>query len=160
MDGLTDNVTWYFARGPRQSTSLDGSFSSKDPADQRVFNWTAVFDELADFEGNTRGVSGGVGAIVSVASSPPANTDRIDTGVIAPPQQGLQGSSADTADPAGVGPGPHGVLTDWNEITEYIKSLRSPRRPTTLVAADVTAGKDLFGNPAKGDCAGCHGGAK
>ncbi|NUO47800.1 MAG: hypothetical protein HOV80_02970, partial [Polyangiaceae bacterium] len=24
IDGLTDNITWYFARGPRQSTSLDG----------------------------------------------------------------------------------------------------------------------------------------
>jgi hypothetical protein len=37
-DGLTDNVTWYFARGPRQATSLDGSFASKHPEDQRVFN--------------------------------------------------------------------------------------------------------------------------
>ncbi|HEY0138726.1 MAG TPA: hypothetical protein VGB85_31795, partial [Nannocystis sp.] len=30
-DGLSDNVTWYFAKGPRQSTSLEGSFSKKDP---------------------------------------------------------------------------------------------------------------------------------
>src|SRR5439155_26669543 len=52
-DGLTDNVTWYFARGPRQSISLDGSFSSKDPHDQRIFNWTAIFDEISDFELNT-----------------------------------------------------------------------------------------------------------
>ena len=70
-DGLTDNVTWYFARGPRQSTSLDGSFASKDPDDQRIFNWTAIFDEVDDFENNTRGVSGGVGAIVSGVSAPP-----------------------------------------------------------------------------------------
>lgn len=160
VDGLTDNVTWYFARGPRQSTSLDGSFASKDGADQRILNWTAIFDEIADFEANTRGVSGGVGAIVSTISNPPVNTDRINTATTSPPQQGLQGSSDDTTNPAGMGPPPHGVLPDWLEIKEYIKSIRSPRRPTTLAAADVTAGKDLFGNTAKGNCVGCHSGAK
>lgn len=159
IDGLTDNVTWYFARGPRQSTSLDGSFATNDGTDQRIFNWTAIFDEIADFEGNTRGVSGGVGAIVSVVSNPPVNADRIDTGVIVPPQQGLQGSSADTADPMGAGPGPHSVLSDWKEVTEYIKTIRSPRRPVSLSAADVTAGKALFG-AAQGNCIGCHSGAK
>src|SRR5205085_4412365 len=41
-DGLSDNVTWYFGRGPRQSTSLDGSFSS-DGSVQRLFNWSAIF---------------------------------------------------------------------------------------------------------------------
>jgi hypothetical protein len=51
-DGLTDNVTFYFARGPRQSISLDGSFNSKDPKDQRILNWTAIVDEIADFELN------------------------------------------------------------------------------------------------------------
>ena len=50
IDGLTDNVTWYFARGPRQSTSLDGSFDSANGDDQRIFNWTAIFDEVADFD--------------------------------------------------------------------------------------------------------------
>jgi DNA-binding beta-propeller fold protein YncE len=153
IDGLTDNVTWYFARGPRQSTSLDGSFSKMDPTDQRIFNWTALFDEVADFEANTRGVSGGVGAIVSVANNPPMVSDRINTGAGNPPQQGLQGSSLATSlDP--------GALDDWLEITEYMKTIRSPRRPTNLVAADVTAGKALFGNAAQGNCIGCHSGSK
>ena len=49
-DGLTDNVTWFFGRGPRQSVSLDTSFSSKNPADQRLFNHTTNRDEVADFE--------------------------------------------------------------------------------------------------------------
>lgn len=40
-----------FARGPRQSTSLDGSFSKKDKNDRRILNWTAIVDELSDFEG-------------------------------------------------------------------------------------------------------------
>src|SRR6185369_10874731 len=105
-----------FARGPRQTVSLDGTFASKDATDQRIFYWTAIFDEVADFEGNTRGISGGVGAIVSVNNSPPTIADRINTAVEVPPQQGLQGSSADTASPAGVGAHPHGVLNDWSEI--------------------------------------------
>ncbi len=164
LDGLSDNVTWYFNRGPRQSVSLDGSFNSKDPNDQRIFNWTGIFDEVADFENNTRGVSGGVGAIVTVNNSPPLVADRLDIAAAdqpagTPPQQGLQGSAADTANPAGVGPHVHGVLNDWAEVTEYIKSIRSPRRPTNLVAADVMAGKTLFDSN-QGNCVGCHSGGK
>ena len=78
VDGLSDNVTWYFARGPRQTVSLDGTFNSADPTDQRILNWTGIFDEVADFESNVRGISGGVGAIVSTVSSPPVNSDRIN----------------------------------------------------------------------------------
>src|SRR5207248_1131833 len=42
VDALSDNVTWYFGRGPRQSTSLDGTFNKADGTDQRVLNWTAI----------------------------------------------------------------------------------------------------------------------
>jgi YVTN family beta-propeller protein len=160
VDGLTDAVTWYFARGPRQSTSLDGSFASSDPTDQRIFNWTAINDEVADFEGNVRGVSGGVGAIVSMASSPPVGTDRIDTAGTTPPQQGLQGSSSDVADPVGTSPHAHSLIGDWNDIRNYIRTIRSPRAPTTLVAADVDSGRAIFGSTAQGNCVGCHSGAK
>ncbi len=79
-DGQTDNVTWYFARGPRQTTSLDGTFDGQ--GNQRILNWTGIFDEVHDFELNTRGNSGGVGAIVhrtNDGSTPPRVTtsDRI-----------------------------------------------------------------------------------
>lgn len=158
FDGLSDNVTWYFNRGPRQSVSVEGSFASKDPTDQRIFNWTAIFDEIADLENNTRGISGGVGAIVSVNNSPPTNADRINTAAETPPQQGLQGSSADTANPTGVGPHPHSVLPDWSDITEYARSIRSPRRATNLDPVKVAAGKALFSGT--GNCVGCHSGAK
>jgi hypothetical protein len=158
IDGLTDDVTWYFARGPRQTISLDGSFASSDDTDQRIFNWSGIFDEVADFEGNVRGVSGGVGAIVSATSTPPVVADRINTATITPPQQGLQGSSAATADPAS-GASPHSVIGDWKDITAWVKTVRSPRRPTNLVAADVAAGKLLFGT-GQGNCVGCHSGAK
>lgn len=155
MDGLSDNVTWFFARGPRQSTSLDGSFSKKDKNDQRIFNWTAIVDEIADFEGNTRGISGGVGAIVSDKGPPPDVAHRITNAAHA----GLGGSSEDLADPAnplGIAPAP--VLEDWAQIKAYVQSIRPPRKPSNLDGAKIAAGKTLFVND--GSCIGCHGGDK
>lgn len=156
-DGLTDNVTWYFARGPRQSISLDGSFASNDHSDQRIFNWTAIFDEVDDFELNTRGVSGGVGAIVSALSTPPATGDRIDIAGLG--HAGLSGSAAKAADPSnplGLDPAPK--LRDWQQITRYMQTLRSPRAPVTLDPYAVEKGRELFTE--YGACQGCHGGDK
>lgn len=153
MDGLSDNVTWFFARGPRQSTSLDGSFSKKDKNDQRIFNWTAIFDEVADFEGNTRGISGGVGAIVSDKAPDVAN--RITNASHA----GLSGSSeqlADIQNPLGLAA--PSVLSDWEEIKAYVQTIRPPRKPSNLDGAKIAAGKTLFVND--GSCTGCHGGDK
>lgn len=151
IDGLSDNVTWYFARGPRQSTSLEGSFSKTNPADQRIFNWTSIFDEMADFEGNTRNVSGGKGAIVDAMDVP------INTATQTPPQQGLQGASDAFADPAGPS---DSSLADWNEITVYARGVRPPKRPVGLDATAVAAGKVIFESASQGNCVGCHSGSK
>jgi hypothetical protein len=157
VDGLSDNVTWYFARGPRQSTSLDGSFSKKDPADQRIFNWTAIFDEIADFELNTRGVSGGIGAIVSQTSAPPAAGDRIDIAKLG--HAGLSGSALQASDPSNpAGLAQAGILEDWKLVTEYVQTIRSPRASRAVDPAKVTAGRQLF--MVDGACQGCHGGDK
>ena len=65
-DGRTDQVTWSFEAGPRQTVSLDGTFSNTDHlGDQRLLNWSPVRDENEDFEQNTRSVSGGRGFIVT-----------------------------------------------------------------------------------------------
>src|SRR5262245_8184584 len=61
--GRTDNVTWHFDAGPRQTIPLDGMFDKNNFHDQRVLNWSAVRDENPDFELNTRGVFGGRGLI-------------------------------------------------------------------------------------------------
>jgi DNA-binding beta-propeller fold protein YncE len=156
-DGLTDNVTWYFARGPRQATSLDGSFASKHPEDQRIFNWTAIFDEVDDFEGNTRDISGGIGAIVNAVSSPLQTSDRIDFAGLG--HAGLNGSSIQASNPDNplmfaLPP----KLKDWAEITAYMQTIRSPRAPTALDAGLVEQGKKLF--TSDGACQGCHGGEK
>jgi DNA-binding beta-propeller fold protein YncE len=56
--GRSDNVTWMFEAGPRQTISLDGMFDQKRRriVHPRILNWSAVRDENADFELNTRGV--------------------------------------------------------------------------------------------------------
>lgn len=157
MDGLSDNVTWFFARGPRQSTSLDGSFSKKDPNDQRIFNWTAIVDEMSDFEGNTRGISGGVGAIVHTKSTPPAATDRIDLAAIG--HAGLAGSAEQVVDQSNpLALAQPNVLSDWEEIKEYAKTIRSPRKASNLDGSKIAAGRTIF--QGDGTCQGCHGGDK
>jgi hypothetical protein len=156
-DGLSDNVTWYFARGPRQSTSLDGTFGSKHKEDQRFLNWTAIKDQITDFEDNTRDISGGVGAIVNNLSVPPATADRID--FVGLGHANLNGSSeqaADKTNPLNFAVAPK--LDDWAEITAYIQTIRSPRAPKNLDPKKVEAGKELFST--YGSCNGCHSGEK
>ncbi|MDP9033597.1 MAG: hypothetical protein M3O50_02230 [Myxococcota bacterium] len=155
-DGLTDNVTWYLGRGPRQSPSLDGSFvkgptAKNDPTDYRINSWEAVQDEIADHEGAIRSLSGGVGAIVKDPALSFAS--RLDA---TPPQTGLNGSSLTLADPANPGHFPvASVLSDWQKIVTWARIVRSPRRPTNLDSAKVTAGQALF---TTANCQGCHGG--
>jgi len=95
--GLTDGVTWMFGDGPRQTISMERTGEHPQPGaienlinstgapllpdfKQRVLNWSAVRDEIQDFELNIRGVSGGQGLIrdgnAVVNLVPTANTGR------------------------------------------------------------------------------------
>jgi YVTN family beta-propeller protein len=165
-DGLTDNVTWYFPRGPRQTISLDGTYDANGA--QRVLNWTAMFDEVHDFELNVRNNSGGVGAIVhreGDGATPPRVTvgDRIvfdgTTGTApqvptASSHAGLDGSTRLLMPEflANV----RSAIDDWKQIDLYVRSLRAPRAPSNLRAEDIAAGRALF---ERASCQGCHGGA-
>jgi YVTN family beta-propeller protein len=71
---LADSVTWMFADGPRQSISMESTFTfgqaviengaPKLPdSHQRALNWSAIRDSVQDFERNIRAVSGGGGLI-------------------------------------------------------------------------------------------------
>src|SRR5207247_126822 len=60
-DGLTDNVTWSFPDGPRQTLPLDAFFAKDNPVDQRISNWNAVRGSVTDFNNNSRAVQGGKG---------------------------------------------------------------------------------------------------
>lgn len=158
--GLSDNVTWSFVAGPRQTLDTSATFDSSGTV-QRILNWTAIFDEIHDFELNTRGVAGGVGAIVHTLSNPPVVGDRIDfvgTGGVPDPDNGFNVGSVkgvnDTGGTVnGVAAGP-GQLSDWDEIFAYIQSIRSPRGRTELVG-DPVAGRAIFD---QANCEFCHGG--
>jgi YVTN family beta-propeller protein len=56
--GLTDGVVWQFAAGPRKSVPLNATFNPHNKSEQRVLNYSAIFDEVEDFETNIRNISG------------------------------------------------------------------------------------------------------
>lgn len=66
--GRSDNVTWMFANGPRQTIPLDATFSKTNPLDRRVENWSAVRSSVTEFNNNSRGVQGGLGFVEDFAS--------------------------------------------------------------------------------------------
>jgi YVTN family beta-propeller protein len=160
-DGLTDNITWSFAAGPRQSTSMDGSYSHGPGAQkQRVFNWTGIFDEMHDFERNTRDVQGGKGAVTrpdpNIAGAACGNlAQEVPIAISA---AGLGRSvKFDQDNTAG------NCRTDWDKIDAYAKTIRPPKALQKLDAASVARGATLFGEPNatqnNAACVRCHGGA-
>jgi hypothetical protein len=94
---------------------------------------------------------------VSADSTPPAVADRIDNAGLG--HAGLAGSSDQVSDPQNpLGLAAPSTHTDWQLITAYVQSIRSPRRPSNLDGSKVAAGKTLF--ESDGACVGCHGGDK
>jgi len=154
-DGLTDNITWVFAAGPRQTTPLDGTFSKTDSTDQRALNWTAIFDEIHDFELNTRGTSGGKGAITE-GTIPNDTAFRLSDGVVletARPETRNDNLSGSTKEVVRV----RAVTKDWDAIEEYVKHIHANHAPKPADAAAVARGRQLF---IDNNCFQCHGGAK
>jgi YVTN family beta-propeller protein len=153
-NGGTDNVTWSFPAGPRQSSDLAATFNANGSV-QRILNWTAIFDEVHDFELNTRGVANGTGAIVSDAAlnmdgtpNAAARIDIVGPGGTGDPQNAFNKGSAAAVAASGATP------EDWDAIEAYIRSIRAPRRRTVL-DGDPVAGRGVF---LEGNCQYCHGG--
>ena len=147
--GTTDNVTWVFPAGPRQTVDTAASFDISGNI-QRIFNWTAIFDEVHDFELNTRGVAGGVGAVVSNAGLDVANRlDFVGPGGVADPTNGFNVGSVKAFNEV------NGVLPDWDEIETFVSTIRAPNG-RTATAEDIEAGRTLFD---EANCEHCHGGA-
>jgi YVTN family beta-propeller protein len=155
-DGLTDNITWSFGAGPRQTTSQDGTFShGPGPQKQRILNWTGIFDEHHDFERNTRDVSGGLGAITTAANLADCNQLDKETQVDLKPGGvaigGLQKPLKELADdPTGC------QHHDWDDVEAYVKTIEPVHAKRVADAAQVARGRQLF---VDGGCAKCHGGA-
>ncbi len=145
-DGRTDNVTWSFEAGPRQTIPLDGTFSNTEGlADQRLLNWTPVRDENPDFELNTRGIFGGRGFITT-------NTDV-----------NLDGITPDS-DPnvRNYGPASSNRALQQDDITNWIAlAIRAPLAPPPT-SGNPARGREIFAAAAPGgaNCVACHSGAK
>jgi YVTN family beta-propeller protein len=147
-DGLSDGVVWAFASGPRKSVPLNGTFSPKNPTgDQRVLNYSGVFDELEDFELNIRGVSGGPGLIVlNGGTDQDPNVKAFD-----PPNAGRNQLHVNG-------------IPAWDAIVAWtqsrIASPVSPYRgvdPNSELGQQITQGRQLF---TQANCQACHGGGK
>jgi DNA-binding beta-propeller fold protein YncE len=159
-DGYSDNVTWIFGTGPRQTTSQDGTFShGAGVQKQRMMNWSAINDEHHDFERNTRGVSGGLGAITSAK---PGECDQLDKEIPVALTEGANPATPiaelgrplkELADDISIATCQH---KDWDDIDLFVRTIRPPRAAQTADRASVTRGAQLF---VDGGCAKCHGGA-
>jgi DNA-binding beta-propeller fold protein YncE len=172
-DGLSDGVTWFFARGPRRTISTAATYD--DDGNRRVMLWTGNIDEVHDIEGIVRSVTGGVGAITwQYTSANPKNDDRIlyDGSAVPPPpalmkptstlRNGLTGSlkallninsgalCTETSTVCDRSPS-----RQWDQIDAFVRSVRAPNRPTNLSPSQVERGASLFKS---GRCFGCHGG--
>jgi DNA-binding beta-propeller fold protein YncE len=162
-DGLTDNITWQFAAGPRQTTSQDGTFSHGAGAQkQRMLNWTGIFDEHHDFERNTRDVSGGLGAITTAAQMADCGQLDKETQValtfvngsgMTVPIGGLQRPLAELANDSTVAICGH---KDWDDIEAFVKQIAPVKALRATDAQAVTRGRQVFTD---GNCAKCHGGS-
>ena len=79
FEGLTDGVVWQFGAGPRKSVPLNATFNPHNRTEQRVLNYSAIFDEVEDFEANIRNVSGpGTLATPLAVQRPPPPTSAFD----------------------------------------------------------------------------------
>jgi len=158
-DGLSDDITWIFGTGPRQTTSMDGSFShGAGPQQQRVFNWTGIFDEIHDFERNTRGTSGGLGAVTVAIDGGSCGT--LAEEVADPVTASLPGNLAQPIKE--LQDRPEGCTDDWDAVEAWVRTIRPPRGRRSLDYESVARGAVLFGEPGAentGGCVRCHGGA-
>lgn len=144
-NGLTDTLTWMFADGPRQAISMESTFELEAvqivngapvlPAShQRALNWSAVRDEVQDFERNIRAVSGGGGLIRNIPEG----------------AAGL-GQVPDLLNTANTGRD-----KDLDAIATYIAlGIRAPISPVGSHSRKARLGRTVFETMG---CQNCHGG--
>ena len=142
---LTDTVTWMFADGPRQAISMESTFefgaasivngAPKLPeSHQRALNWSAVRDEVQDFERNIRAVSGGGGLILNVP----------------------EGAAGLAQIPDLIPVANTGRSADLDAIATYLAlGVRAPISPVPSHDPSAQLGRQLFQTAG---CQNCHGG--
>ena len=136
--GTTDALVWIFGAGPRRSVQLNGTFNPHDARDQKILNYSAIFDEVQDFEANIRGVSGGLGLLTL------ADGVTQDPNLFAFTPQATGGRSK-----------------GLDALSEYVAHIRTPISPLSNVAPfsalgrEIALGRQVFEQMG---CATCHSG--
>ncbi len=174
--GLTDGVVWEFGAGPRKSVPLNASFNPRNRGEQRVLNYSAIFDEIEDFELNVRNVSGPgpLPAPVLCSDPPPAmSTNDPAHGLLLgdngsgnlPPCTINAFAKANAERPQYTVslPGSTVAVPALTALREWVRrAVRTPNGPVTsrsvrggINPAAVAQGRSLFQSAG---CASCHGG--
>ena len=177
--GLTDSVVWQFPDGPRKSIPLNGTFNPNNPNDARAQNYSAIRDEVEDFELNVRNVSG-PGALTT--AQPCANPAGAVTTSLFDPNHGLliadNGNinqapctinnfalkNADRAQVTVTLPGSTTHVPALTAMRQWVRlAVRTPKGPLRGTASrpgvnlqQVAQGRNLFAQ----SCGGCHFGGK
>ena len=176
FNGLSDGVVWAFGTGPRKSVNLAGTFNPNDRQQQKVLNYSAIFDEIEDFELNIRNVSGpGNTGTPQACKNPPPSASPFDR------DQGLL--IADDGDAnqapcqivplatANAGrqevkvklPGSTTAVPALTALREFVKRgirvpngpLNSDQIPGGVPVSEIQMGRSLF---QAAQCNTCHGG--
>jgi YVTN family beta-propeller protein len=175
--GLTDGVVWEFGAGPRKSVPLNATFNPENRDEQRVLNYSAIFDEIEDFELNARNVSGPGPLAAAQACQTPA-PGAAATSMFDPNQGLLIGDNADiNFAPCVINafakananrqqvtvtlPGSTTPVPALTALREWVRfAVRTPDGPLTRRGlpnrprrSDVSEGAQLF---ADAGCANCH----
>jgi YVTN family beta-propeller protein len=174
FNGWSDGVVWQFASGPRKSVNLAGSFNPRRRAQQKILNYSGIFDGVHDFDLNIRTVSSvNLAAPVPCQTPPPATSNFDpnhglligDNGDIDFPPCVINQFTKDNAnrEEVTVNPvGPTAAVPALTALKQWVQfAVRVPNGPLNsseiaggVPVADINAGRALFGQ----QCASCHGG--
>lgn len=176
FEGWTDGVVWQFGSGPRKSVNLAGSFNPRNRNQQKILNYSGIFDEIEDFEANIRNVSGPGNVAVAQAcrNSPPPTSlfdrnhglligDNGDIDFAPCVINSLAKANANRrqlqVDPVG----PTGEIVALTALRQWVQhAVRVPNGPLTnaevqggVPVAQINQGRALFLDQ---QCNTCHGG--
>lgn len=163
--GLTDAVVWQFGAGPRKSVPLNSTWNPHNRAEQRVLNYSAIFDEVEDFEANIRNVSG-PGNLATPINGNALNPnqglligDNGDLNVAPPAVNAFARANANRAQVTVTLPGSAVKIPALTALREWVRfAVRTPNGPLPGFpggpsALDLSEGRKHFLNAG---CAQCH----
>jgi YVTN family beta-propeller protein len=183
FEGLTDGVIWEFASGPRKSVPLNATFNPRNRNEQRALNYSAIFDEVEDFDLNVRNVSGPG----PIPMTEPPNACNAPVGTNVSPTRAFRAThgliisdngdinqapclipslipirNAERQQVSVTLPGSNTAVPAATALREWVRfAVRTPDGPSTrrgvgnrLSSRQVAQGRALF---AQAGCANCHG---